>query len=167
MTNTTYDPPVSTYTALATYEVSGSSTNSITISSLPTSYKHLVLIINGGATISGVDPRLQFNGDTGSNYRFVWGAGTSGSNAASTSIALSVGGGRLDTTERRQVTKVFINDYRGSRNKGCVSLAVNAGEGVGFSCGYWSNTNAINSLTLTSSTNFFQDKTTFGLYGVN
>lgn len=167
MTNTTYNPPVNTYVALATYTVSGSSTNSITISSIPNTYTHLVLIINGGATINGVDPRLQFNGDTGSNYRFVWGAGTSGSNAGSTSIALSVEGGRLDTTEREQVTKVFINDYAGGRDKGCVSLHVNAGSGVGLSCGYWDNANVINSMTIFTSTNFWQDQTTISLYGVD
>ena len=166
MTNTTYDPPVNTYVALATYTVSGSSTNSVTISSLPTGYKHLVLIINGGATIDGVDPRLQFNGDTGSNYRFVWAGNASGSQAASTSIALSING-RLDTTEREQVTKVFINDYRGSRNKGAVSQAINAGGGVDMICGYWNTDNAINSLTIFSSTNYFQDATTISLYGVD
>jgi len=57
-----------TYEPIATTTVSGSSTSTVTFSSISGTYTDLVIIGNLGSQTTNAFPYLQFNGDTGSNY---------------------------------------------------------------------------------------------------
>ena len=63
--------PTPTYIALATTTLA-SAASSVTLSSIPSTYRDLVLVVNYGA-INGTQIALRFNGDTGSNYSRVYG----------------------------------------------------------------------------------------------
>jgi hypothetical protein len=63
--------PTPTYVALATTTLT-SATTTITLSSIPSTFRDLVLIVNYGA-VNGTQLGLRFNGDTGSNYTRVYG----------------------------------------------------------------------------------------------
>ena len=82
-----------TYVALATYTVP-SAQASYTFTSISGSYTDLVLVINGGTSVSVSEVLLQFNSDTASNYSYtsLSGSGTaaaSGRGSAQTFIRSS------------------------------------------------------------------------------
>lgn len=76
----------STYTPIATYTVSGTSTSKVTFSSIPGTYTDLVIIGKLGSRTTDAFPYLQFNGDTNTNYSYtqVYGNGTDDLSARST-----------------------------------------------------------------------------------
>lgn len=61
--------PTATWIALATTTLA-SATNTVTFSSIPATYRDLVLVIEG-ETAASTRPSLRLNGDTGSNYSSV------------------------------------------------------------------------------------------------
>lgn len=64
---TVYNPPVNTYVALQTVTL-GSPTTSITFSSIPNTYKDLVIKLDWQSTDGNDYLFGQFNNDTGNNY---------------------------------------------------------------------------------------------------
>lgn len=74
-----------TYTPIATTTL-GSATNSITFSSIPSTYTDLVLVFNGSMA-SAADLLMQFNSDTATNYSdtILQGNGTSATSSRDTS----------------------------------------------------------------------------------
>jgi hypothetical protein len=74
--------PTPTYTPLATVTL-GSASASVTFSSIPATYRDLIVVFAGAATASAT-AFIRLNGDTGSNYSSVMARGN-GSNAASAS----------------------------------------------------------------------------------
>jgi hypothetical protein len=84
---------------LSTTTLSGATT---TISSISTSYKHLMILIENAYAGGNIDLGIQFNSDTGSNYAF-WGVDT---------INGSLNGrGSLNTTE------IILNNSNPSGNQ--------------------------------------------------
>jgi hypothetical protein len=63
--------PTPTYTALANITL-GSSASSVTFSSIPATYRDLVLVVNTPTLPFDSQLVLRFNGDTGSNYSRVY-----------------------------------------------------------------------------------------------
>jgi hypothetical protein len=85
---------------LSTTTLSGATT---TISSISTSYKHLMILIENAYAGGNIDLGIQFNSDTNSNYAF-WGVDT---------INGSLNGrGSLNTTE------IILNNSNPSGNQG-------------------------------------------------
>ena len=68
-----------TYVPIGTNTVSGTTTNLITFSSIPSTFTDLVLIDNGKFSASDNSYAMTFNGDTASNYSYTYllGSGTS------------------------------------------------------------------------------------------
>ena len=68
----------STYEPINTYTVSGTSTATVTFSSIPGTYTDLILVGKLGSRTTDAFPYLQFNGDTNTNYSYtqVYGNGT-------------------------------------------------------------------------------------------
>jgi len=77
--------PTPTYTPLATVTL-GSTAASVTFSSIPATYRDLILIITAQRTGSPVNVGMRFNGDSGSNYSSVFMTGT-GSSAISGTVS--------------------------------------------------------------------------------
>lgn len=61
----------STYTPIAVYTVSGTTTNSMSFTNVPSTYTDLVLVVNSRLITNPAILLGQFNGDTGSNYSTV------------------------------------------------------------------------------------------------
>lgn len=166
-----YPRVTSSYESIATVTVGAGGTDTITFSSIPSTYKHLQLRTFYIGT--GTYDYLRVNSDTGSNYLFhqMWGDGS------------SVQAGGLASTDRIYLNNSSSNasypsvgimdllDYQNTNKYKTVrSLAgydFNGGGEIYFRSGAWLNTSAVTTLTITSSTtNGFNQNSVFALYGV-
>jgi len=159
-----------TYVALATTTISGTSTNSITFSSIPQGYTDLVLVTNlnniGGVAVL----RGQINGDTATNY---------------SSTALN-GDGSSASSGRQSNVNAFYMTYQGHVNstkgvgiynfpnysntttfKTVLSRSSNASIGVDAIVSTWRSTAAITSITiLNDRAEYWTAGSTFSIYGI-
>ena len=161
------------------------SSDTITFSSIPQTYKHLQLRILAKGTSSGSaganDLYMTFNGDSGTNYRGHWlyGNGSSAGsqdegasayvrieraiNTSYTGLTYMMGVAIVDILDYSLTTKYKVN-----RNL-CGIDTNNVGSGyVGLSSGLWMSTSAISSITVKSTgTTNFTTSSTIALYGVS
>ena len=159
--------PTSTYVALATTTLGGTDA-SVTFSSIPATYRDLVLVING--SITNYDYiLLRYNGDTGSNYPYVDFIGD-GSGVYSNSATLTGARvGRMSTTAGVISNLVAqIMDYSDtSKHKTTLARGTSPDEMTIGVASRWANTSAITSVTaLTLSGESFESGTTLSLYGI-
>lgn len=160
-----------TYEPIATTTLSTTAA-SITFSSIGSGYTDLRIVCTGTVTVV-LNPRIQFNLDTASNYSYSYingnGASVNGNRAINTIGLLTVG--NMDTTLPTMFT-VDIFSYAGSTNKTALStyaLDKNTTDGsgnVGRIVILWSNTAAITSITLDTGGSTFKAGTTATLYGI-
>jgi hypothetical protein len=162
--------PTNTYTALATVTLGGTDSE-IVFASIPNTYKDLILIINGKASVPGADSAvMRFNSDTGSNYSNVRMVGT-GSAATSYSDTAAFGYVGVITNSTNPFSIITqIMDYSATdKHKTFLSRS---GQDNGWASAFaarWANTAAITSVSVlvpTGSTWTYQAGTTFSLYGV-
>lgn len=150
-----------TYIALATEVLTGTD-SSITFSSIPGTYKDLVLTISG--TVSAFSLlKIRFNGDSGSNYGFVIldDDVTSASNASTNYFRT----GYLMTVP--SYVKVEIFDYSSTdKNTYGLSHSVADRSGVNQSLcvATWLDTTAVTSMEVFGVT--FQSGTVLSLFGI-
>jgi hypothetical protein len=158
-------PAANTYEAIATQTVTGSSTNSITFSSIPQTYTDLVLVVAGTST-STVDSFCRVNGDANSNYSFTrfYGTGSAaGSDRSSNQTQFKAGD--LTTTQSTHLLH-FMNYSNTTTNKSMLfNTKPSASALILMSC-LWRSTAAINSITLFISSGNFGSGFTFSLYGI-
>jgi len=158
--------PTPTYTPLATVTL-GSTAASVTFSSIPATYRDLILIITAQRTGSPVNVGMRFNGDSGSNYSSVFMTGTGSSAISGTVSGTNV---QLDVYPYPPSSGfnnyiVQIMDYAATDKHKSVLVRVNdAGNATEASAARWASTAAVNSLALTLSN--FNTGSTFNLYGV-
>ena len=166
--------PPGAYESIATINIA-STTNSVTFSSIPSTYKHLQIRYSARNVNAGInDLYVSFNGGSNGPYSKHWlftfdGAGpyTSTSfNDAQISVGYTTGnGGSFFATGI-----VDIYDYQStSKNKTISYLTGNEKPSTGTKTlivggGAWFNTSAINSLTM--STSDFAANSTIALYGI-
>ena len=159
--------PTPTYTALANITL-GSSASSVTFSSIPATYRDLVLVIAGNATLQ-TNPTIQLNGDTGSNYSNVWmggsgSAASSGSNSSNYNFA-----GAISTSESNNILQIM--DYAATDKHKTTLVRGNAanstlGEAASAWAGRWANTAAVTSVRFFLSSGTMNSGTTLALYGI-
>jgi hypothetical protein len=155
-----------TYIALANTTLS-SATSSVTFSSIPATYRDLVLVVNGSITDDDRFGLLQFNADTGNNYNYVYVANTSsGAQTSKSGSEWMYGIGQMAAT-------IQIMDYSATDKHKTVLVRNAAGTALVYMyAGRWANTNAINSIKLLTTTtgyspsSTFTSGTTFSLYGI-
>jgi hypothetical protein len=159
------------YESIATFTLSGSQAT-VDFTSIPSTYKHLQLRIMGKATASGY-LKTTFNGSsTGYADHYLDANGSSVSAGADTSASyISTFGAIANTTANVfGVTIIDILDYTNTnKNKTMRALSgvdYNGSGGVDFSSGLWTNTSAINQVTLTLNTGSFAQYSSFALYGI-
>lgn len=159
----------STYTPIATTTL-GSAVSSYTFSSIPSTYTDLVLIITGAITTNNNTYRIQFNGDTASNYSYTslvatsGGAGTSrGSNTAF--IPFFLFNGAPNTSISANI--VSINNYSNASTYKTALVRANYGNGeVTSVAGLWRSTSAINSITILTSAGNLDTNSQLTIYGI-
>src|SRR5512147_1973064 len=134
--------PTPTYTPLANVTLS-SSASSVTFSSIPATYRDLVLVVNHLPSGDG-DLRVQFNGDTtGANYPGVAmvGNGSTTSSYTYTGYIAPVGFG---TSTNRHNAIFQIMDYSATnKHKSVLTRGDNAANQTGATAGRWANTAAV------------------------
>jgi hypothetical protein len=157
-------PLPSTLTPIATNTLTATATT-ITFSSIPQTYTDLVLVAS--FTSGNNDEKLQFNGDTASNYSWIrlYGDGAStGSGYSPTPTYIRNTGSDL-TTQQNVIINIF--NYANSTNfKTTIGRGNNTAAQVTTTTGVWRNTAAITSITYASSANTFSVGSTFTLYGI-
>jgi hypothetical protein len=171
---------MATMTAISRTTVGAGGAVSVTFSSIPNIYSDLRIVISGrsdhGAHYGG--GTLRFNGDSGANYSYrrMYGDTTtvgSSSGAAQPGIVDWDVNGGTTTASIFGNTQITIPNYQSNAFKSCnieYSVENNAAAGInGLLTGLWSSTSPITSITLypfTYSTFYFQQYTTFTLYGI-
>ena len=163
-----------TYEKIATTTVSGSSTNTVTFSSIPSTYTDLrIAVVFADTTNAQGQINLRFNSDTSSSYSRIH-LGGSGSSTSTQSVAnqtfLHMGDYVFyGATTIPQLTTCDIFSYAGSTYKTCLITANNDRNGSGgvlYNCSLWRNTAAINQIDMVLSTSNYSANSIFTLYGI-
>jgi len=170
------------YESIATVTVGSGGAATVTFSSIPSTYTHLELRVSAQSSLASGSASAQyfmnFNSDTGTNYTrhdlYGDGVGASSFGAATgtynyisiqrgyyTSSASSVFSGHV----------VSVLDYANTnKNKTVRNLGgydANGSGEIDLSSGLWTNTSAINSISLTViSGQSFREYSSFALYGI-
>jgi hypothetical protein len=164
------------YQAIVTAIVDSGGASSVTINSIPSTFKHLQLRIL--CSDSGTNPdfniKIQFNSDTANNYarHLLSGDGASASASATTSTNY-IGApytSNSSTIYGATITDILdyadTNKYKTARSIGGIDL-----NGSGYAMlrsGVWMSSSAITSITLTTDAGSasFRQYSQFALYGI-
>ena len=151
--------PTPTYTPLATVTL-GSSAASVTFSSIPGTYRDLILTIAHSKSALTTF-RMNFNGDTTSgNYSGIYMAGSFTSPISGTGIDLGYG-------QALSLQQIQIMDYSATDKHKTHLIRHNRIEDqILAQATRWANTAAITSLSLVSNSGTFSTGSTFNLFGV-
>lgn len=161
-----------TYERIASTTLS-STTNTVTFSSIPSTYTDLVVassFIKTGA--SGEAMFVTINGDNGSNYSYTW-FGNSGSSLYAARVASDT---RIQVYQQGTTSGIFnvcnlnVQNYSNTTtNKSIIVRNGTADLSVSALVGLWRSTSAITSITLTPDNYLspvFVVGSTFSLYGI-
>jgi hypothetical protein len=154
---------------------------SITFSSIPGTYKHLLLVAQqrGTTATTALDAAMQFNGDTGANYLTTRLYNNSSSTAASleatgqTNIVIGGIPGSSAGANAFGDAHITIPNYAGSNDKGIVYtsgfITANSAGGGSVQTGHgaWFSTAVITSITVFPTAGSYAAGTIFTLYGVS
>ena len=154
-----------TYEPIATSTVSGSTTRSVTVSSIPGTYTDLILVTNGTA-VGPSDCTIYFNGSQATNYSWTRLYGN-GSTTSSTTTANQDGItiGTLWTTIGNTI--ISIQNYANTTTyKSILSRNNSPSNYVGAFAGLWRSTAAITSVTFYSGNEYISAGTVVSLYGI-
>ena len=152
-----------TYVALATTTLA-SATGSITFSSIPATYRDLVLVVSF-QTSTDTSLFVRFNSDSGSNYSLVrmWGTGSSTASDSQTQTYADMEAG---TTSGQINTSILqIMDYSATDKHKTILYRSNQNL-VAAGAQRWANTSAINNISIDTSIGTFNVGTTFSLFGI-
>ena len=161
--------PTSTYDLIAS-NVLGSSAASVTFSSIPATYRDLILVVNALGSGGSNFPGIRYNSDSGGNYSWVHANGdgslaTSSSQTGQTYAIITNDG--YPTTTTRAVMITSIMDYSATdKHKSALSRGNNASNGTSMVATRWANTAAITSIEVLAISNNFASGSSFYLYGI-
>lgn len=158
------------YTLLATATGTGSS-NTITFSSIPNTYKHLLIVMEGPyGTSTSAATQIRFNSDTGNNYSFRFQGNSTTADTAVGQIFFQTSA-VFGTNTDRGAANLYVYEY-------AKTTAPKVGIGTGFrqssaagdmrTGGFsWNNTAALNAIEFQILTGSFATQTRILLYGVS
>ena len=164
-----------TYVAIETQTLT-SAVSSVTLGAggtIPQGYTDLVLVASLRGT-AGAAIKVQFNGDTGTNYsltRLVGTGATAESSRQSNSSSIIYGYNGIPTASNEFAAVIMnIQNYSNTTtNKTMLSRFNNANSGSGSTdaiVGLWRNTAAITSVKVEANSGNFEIGSTFTLYGI-
>lgn len=162
-----------TYTAIASQTVTVAAA-SITFSSIPGTFRDLILVSMPRSVTNACVEAFRFNGDTGSNYRMqsLRSSGTSFqvSKTSDNFMFAAIGAG-FSNIAAGAITTMHILDYSATDKHKCVLIRTGNAQGSGFlgtaqTSGRWVDTAAITSLTIHTNSANVEVGSTFALYGV-
>lgn len=164
---------VSAWTPLA-FTTIGTATWNVTFSSIPSTYRDLVLVINGATASFDNRYALVFNGDVGTTTYWMNNMATGG-NATSSNTNL----GRFDTAlswslaqaTGRSGAVVEIQEYSATnKSKSILARSTSGNVGSELVSGRWASNAAVNSVRIQVDNNaiwYMVAGTTIALYGVS
>lgn len=159
--------PTMTYTPLATVTLA-STASSVTFSSIPATYRDLILVVNASSSIQ-TELFLRLNSDTGSNYNTVRmqgnGSITGSASTANATGARLNGNGDIMTTLSFNALIQFLDYSATDKHKSGLSRT-NSANGVDACAFRWANTNAVSTVLAYPATGTFSSGSTFNLFGV-
>lgn len=161
-----------TYTLIASSTVGATSVASIDFSSIPSTYTDLLLKVSARQSTGDVAyAAFRFNGSTSSfTYRSIEGNGSSAASYNGTTGAYGITNTSGYTANSFNNIEIYIPNYASSNYKSYSSDSVtesNTGTVyMDLIAGLWSNTAAINQVTLYPNTGNFVQYSSFYLYGI-
>lgn len=165
-------PLPSTMTPIATNTLTADS-STVTFSSIPQGYTDLVIITSARCSSTANDIKLQFNGDSASNYSYTYLRGESGganSSRGTSQGAMFLGYSAMSTdTNIWSPSIININNYANTTTYKTVMSRTNIPSGtsnVAATIGLWRSTSAVTSVTLFPGAFNFVSGSTFTIYGV-
>jgi hypothetical protein len=157
--------PTQTYTPLATVTL-GASAASVTFSSIPATYRDLVLVLNCKIVSGDVFPRAILNSDTGSNYSRITlqsdGLGAYSNTATTAFITL----GDANSNFNYNSVTHFMDYSATDKHKTVICRSSHATLQVRAIGNRWANTAAITSIKVELNSSSFDTGSTFNLYGI-
>jgi hypothetical protein len=169
-----------TYTLISSVTVGSGGAATIDFTSIPATYTDLKLVISGRTTEANYYSNLimTFNGSSAANYSFLRfigiGSGTStdGPFTGQSNIYIGETDGSTATANTFGSFDVYILNYTGSTYKSIsIDKAMENNSStnyiLGFVAALWSNTSAINRITLTPTSGNFVQYSTAYLYGIS
>ena len=166
------------YESIATANGTGSSAV-ITFSSIPSTYKHLQLRVNGRCASGAItDAYLKFNNDTGSNYAkhwfFAFDSGGIYTSTATSTTPPSIGYVQGYDTNPTTVAVIDILDYQSTTKYKTARYITGSPEqqtasqgAIVFGSNLWLNSGtAINQIDITVASSNWSSSSTFALYGI-
>jgi hypothetical protein len=144
----------------SSFPTSGTATH--TISSIPTTYKHLLIIIKGVKAGTGSDGvanfTMQFNGDTGANYASYSTGSTSGGSIGATNLNINARLFNSADAHRQNYAIIDIPRYTDTDARYITSVSYGIDQNT-VPWGYWNSqvykgSSAITSITFTAGANF-------------
>lgn len=166
-----------TFTLISAVTVGSGGAATIDFTSIPSTYTDLVLkaSLRGptGYASDTMDTYLRFNGTT-TNYsdRLLYGTGSAAASLSETPTGINFRVvGQNSTASTFGNAEIYIPNYAGSTNKSVSVDAVTENNATSvltqLEAGLWSNTAAINQITLVPFTTGFAQYSTAYLYGVS
>lgn len=167
---------MATFNLIETNTVGSGGTASVTFSSIPTSYKDLVIKASLRATSSSGNSNffMYFNGTTGSSYAHRRIIGTASSVTTDTQTSqpwiefASISPNATFTASTFASTEIWIPNFQGSGFKPVYAQHMGQNNGTQHAylvAGIFTSTSAITSITL-DGTDSFAQYSTFSLYGL-
>lgn len=161
--------PTPTYDLIAS-SVLSSSAISVTFSSIPATYRDLVLVaFFNGATATAPYTQIRLNGDTGNNYNWV-AMEASGSSGGSNN---SLGDSKFNftyynpsQTDKGMLVCNFLDYSATDKHKSVVARQSWPNVAAGAQAGRWASTAAINTILIYSWSPQYAAGSTFYLYGI-
>jgi hypothetical protein len=164
--------PTPTYVPLATYTVTGSADASVDFVSIPATYRDLILVIGNMTSTAANTLYVRLNGDTGSNYSYVFANGNGSSpssNSSSSTAAGLLAGALIGIPSGTNTTTVMqLMDYSATdKHKTSLARYNNSAGEVAMVAARWANNTAVNSMTVrVAPSGSFNVGSTFSLYGI-
>jgi hypothetical protein len=159
--------PTQTYFPLSNITL-GSSASSVTFSSIPATYRDLILVIDNATTSVNQEFNFRFNSDTGSNYSYVYAASVaSGPESAAGSSQTQGRLGNINTTGANHIFQIM--DYSATdKHKTALARSNNVGASQTWMLvNRWGSTSAVNTIRIfTGAGNTMPAGVSFALYGI-
>jgi hypothetical protein len=167
---------VGDYESIQTVTVGAGGSSTISFTSIPSTYKHLQLRVLNQWSANDRSALIRFNSDSGSNYSYHWltGDGSSATASAGTSATVieymyNFGSGYSSSYFGASVLDIldYANTNKYKTTRALSGFDYNGSGRVQFQSGSWRNSgSAISSITITTQSGTFLEKSSFALYGI-
>ena len=164
-----------TFVKIATVTVGAGGAATMAFSSIPSTYTDLMLLYSARAaepTGSFYEVSVTLNGSTtGFTARQLYGDGSTAASSSPTTRQVGLIGNVTTTSNTFNNNMIYFPNYAGSTNKSYSVDAVTENNATtayaNIVAGLWSNTAAINSISLAVTSNNFVQYSTATLYGIS